>query len=177
MKNCLNLGSGKVIRNSTAEENWVNLDSIKLDGVNKVHNLDKYPWPFKNDTFDRIDAFMVLEHISDIVRAMEEIHRISKQDAEIVIKVPFFPGLNAINDPTHKNFLNYYSFDYFTDNHSYSYYSKARFKITKKYIRFSWNPLLNLMSIPINLFPRVYSRYLAFILPSNELFVRMRVVK
>ena len=177
MKKCLNLGSGKVIKNSSAEEKWLNLDSIKLEGVSVIHNLDNYPWPFKKDTFDRIDAFMVLEHVSDIVRAMEEIYRISKPDAEIVIKVPFFPGLNAINDPTHKNFLNYYSFDYFTPEHSYNYYSKARFKIAEKYIRFSWNPLLNLMSIPINLFPRFYSRYLAFILPSNELFVKLKAIK
>ncbi|MEK6848552.1 MAG: methyltransferase domain-containing protein, partial [Nanoarchaeota archaeon] len=78
MKKCLNLGSGKVIKNSSAEEKWLNLDSIKLEGVSVIHNLDNYPWPFKKDTFDRIDAFMVLEHVSDIVRAMEEIYRISK---------------------------------------------------------------------------------------------------
>ena len=38
----LHLGCGKVIK-----KGFINLDSVKLKGVDVVHNLDVYPWPFK----------------------------------------------------------------------------------------------------------------------------------
>mgnify|MGYP001601625801 FL=1 len=168
----LHIGCGKDIK-----QGYVNLDSVKLEGVDVVHNLNKYPWPFKDNEFEEVIAFMVLEHLNDWTRAMEEMWRISKNGAIIKIKVPFFPSMYSVIDPTHKAFFTYYTFDYFEPGHSLSYYFKARFKIVKKYIRFSWNRILNVISLPINLFPKVYCRYFSFILPSNELYVVLRVVK
>lgn len=168
----LNLGCGRDII-----EGWVNLDSVKLPGVNVIHNLNKFPYPFKKNEFSEIKAFMILEHLNNWTRAMDEIYRISKNGAIIKITVPFFPSMYSVIDPTHKNFFGYNTFDYFEPGHQLNYYFKARFKIKKKYIRFSWNPVLNILSVPINLFPVFYSRYLAFMLPSNEIYVELEVVK
>ena len=177
MKTCLNLGCGKDIRRNTNEEKWVNMDVSKLPGVDVVHNVNKCPWPFKVNTFDEIYASHVLEHVDNLIKCLEEIYRISKNDAKIIVKVPFFPSIYAMTDPTHKHFFTYFTFDYFRSGEHYSYYSKAKFEIIKKKIVFSWNRYLKWMDFFVNLHPKFYSRYLSFILPSNELEFELNIVK
>ncbi|MQL52258.1 methyltransferase domain-containing protein [Desulfofundulus thermobenzoicus] len=46
--------------------------------VDVVHDLNVYPWPFADNEFDLVYASHVLEHLDDVVRAVEEIHRITK---------------------------------------------------------------------------------------------------
>lgn len=172
----LNIGCGKDIK--PAHDGWVNLDVIKLPGVDVVYDINQPKWTVFNDnSFDYVEAKMILEHLNDWTKAMEEIWRISKPGAEVYIEVPFFPSMYSCIDPTHKAFFTYYTFEYFDPDHRYGYYSLPRFRTKKRYIRFSWNRLLNMMAIPINWFPRFYSRYLAFICPSNSLEVMLEVVK
>ena len=168
----LNLGCGRDIK-----KGYINLDKSELKDIDIIHDLDKFPYPFEDNAFEVIYCQDILEHLSDIIKVMEELHRISKPNAKIIIKTPYFPGMYAITDLTHKNFFNYNSFDIFTKKHSLNFYSKARFKIEKRKIIFSWNKLLNLLSMPINLFPTFYQRYFSFILPSNGLYFELRVIK
>jgi predicted SAM-dependent methyltransferase len=46
-----------------AAENWVNLDSRDVDGVDIVHDIRKVSWPIHNSSYDAIMARDVLEHI------------------------------------------------------------------------------------------------------------------
>src|SRR3989344_3729439 len=108
----LNLGCGLDIRKSTSSEKWVNIDHLKLPGVDKVHNLDRYPWPFKNDEFDYIYCHHVLEHLDSILKPMEEIWRITRNKAKIEIELPITPSVEAFLDPTHKQFYTFLTFDY-----------------------------------------------------------------
>ncbi len=168
----LHIGCGKDIK-----KGFVNLDSVKLPGVDVVHDLNKQPYPFKSNEFSEVHAFMVLEHLENWTKCMEELYRITKPGAITRIKVPFFPSMYAVIDPTHRNFYTYNTFDYFDPTHGLNYYFKAKFKVRKKYIRFSWNPVLNLLSIPINWVPVFYCRYLGGILPSNELYFELETIK
>ena len=104
----LNLGSGKDIK-----KDYINLDSIRLPGVNVVHNLDKFPWPFEANTFDEIYCDNVLEHLPSIIKTMEEIWRISKNKAKVIVKVPIYPSVWAFTDPTHKSIFTYITFRHF----------------------------------------------------------------
>jgi SAM-dependent methyltransferase len=173
----LNLGCGKDIKKSTENEKWVNMDVAKLPGVDVVWNIDKYPWPFKANTFDEVYASHVLEHVEDFMKCLEELHRVCKKDAKIFVKVPIFPSVYAMTDPTHKHFITYFTFEYFKPGAHYEYYSKAKFNIVRRKIIFSWNKYLQWMNFFVNLHPNFYSRYLSFILPSNELQVTLQVVK
>jgi predicted SAM-dependent methyltransferase len=175
MERKLNLGCGNDIRPKS--EGWDNVDSINLPNVDIVLNLDYSNWPIKDNTYDYIECKMVLEHLRNWPQAMEEIWRIAKPGAKIYIEVPFFPSMYSVIDPTHKSFFAYQTFEYFTPENALNYYTKARFKILKRYIRFSWNKILNLLAIPINLFPIFYSRYWAFIFPSNSLEIKLEVIK
>ena len=172
MEKKLNIGCGKDIK-----KGYVNIDKFSLAGVDVVHDLNVFPWPFKDNSFEEINAEMILEHLDNWTKALEEIWRVSKNKARIKVIVPFFPSIYSVIDPTHKNFFTYFTFDYFQPNHNFSYYSKAKFNILKRHIRFSWNPVLNILSYPINWFPKFYSRYFAFMLPSNSLEFELETIK
>jgi SAM-dependent methyltransferase len=171
----LNLGSGKDIK-----QGFVNLDAVKLPGVNIVHDLNKYPYPFKDNTFDEVEANMILEHLDNWLRCLRELRRICKPDAIINIRVPFFPSMYAASDPTHKNFFTYQTFDYISSshpNHIFGNIKSPYFKIEERKIIFSWNKAFGFMNWLVNLHPVFYQRYLAGIFPSNEIKVKLRVLK
>ncbi|MFH1671587.1 MAG: class I SAM-dependent methyltransferase [Candidatus Portnoybacteria bacterium] len=51
--------------------------------------------PFKDNTFDKIISFNVLEHIENDQEAIKEIRRVAKKGAEILIWVPSLEGLRT----------------------------------------------------------------------------------
>jgi predicted SAM-dependent methyltransferase len=124
----LNLGCGK-----TPIEGWINVDKIKLDGIDVIHDLDKFPYPFDNGSADYVLLNHVLEHLDDVVKVMEEVHRILKLCGKVEIAVPYYKHENAFTDPTHKHFFTEHSMDYFLDgnNNFADWYSEKKFKLVK----------------------------------------------
>jgi SAM-dependent methyltransferase len=109
-------------------EEVVHLDNVPLPHVEKVWDLDRYPYPFDDDSFDRIVAKDVLEHVTDVKRTTEELWRIAKPGAKLAVRVPYWSSFRAHRDPTHRAFFDERTFDYFGTN-KYSYYSTARLKV------------------------------------------------
>ncbi|MFH1439839.1 MAG: methyltransferase domain-containing protein [Candidatus Woesearchaeota archaeon] len=72
----LNLGCGQKIK-----KGWINLDFIKGHGIDIIHNLNKFPYPFKENTFDYVYVNMVLEELDFYEETIMELHRISKKNA------------------------------------------------------------------------------------------------
>ncbi len=172
----LNLGCGRDIR-----KGYVNLDRVRLEGVDVVHDLNKVPYPFKEDEFDEIYCKHVLEHTDNLLTVMEEISRISKPGARIKVIAPYFAGQGAYNDPTHKGFFTYKTFDYLLPG---GYYSKAVFRILRKRIfffssrEFMKGKIFSMFpDFLINLSPMLYQRYLCWILPAAEVHYLLEVEK
>lgn len=115
---------------------WVNHDLVPLPGVDVVHDLTVFPWPFHDDTFDEIKAYHVLEHLPETIKTLEEIYRISASNARVHIRVPYWNSPDMISDPTHRVFFNEQSMDYFDPKARQCierpYYSFARFEIVSK---------------------------------------------
>jgi len=128
----LNIGCGNDVR-----ADCVNLDVISLPGVDVVHDLNKLPWPFEDNTFKEIFLINVLEHLQDTVRVMEELSRISKANGIVHIRVPYWNSYISYGDPTHLKTFHQNSFDFFDPTTELGkrrhYYSVARFKIVTKY--------------------------------------------
>jgi SAM-dependent methyltransferase len=92
-------------------------------------NLDRFPYPFRSDSFDRITAIHVIEHLSDIVAAMEEFHRLTRAGGTVRIETPHYTDFSSFCDPTHKSHLNSFSFRYFGEDHGgFGYYTRAKFR-------------------------------------------------
>ena len=173
----LNLGCGKEIL-----EGYVNLDIIKLEGTDVVHDLNKFPYPFPDNYFDEVFTKSVLEHLSDTQKVLEELWRISKPDAIIIISVPHFESLGAFIDPTHKKFFSYYSFDYYCKEgihkpkHNYDYYSQnANFRMIERKIIYP--KYFKIFEWLANKMPRFHEIMLRKFLPVRGLFFRLEEIK
>lgn len=127
----LNIGCGHDLK-----EGWVNHDLADLPGVNIIHDLTKFPWPWRDGEFEEVSMKAVLEHLPDTIKSLEELHRISKVDAKIHLVVPYWNSWEAITDPTHKVQFNEFTFEFFDPNkwrcQKRHYYSSARFRIVKQ---------------------------------------------
>lgn len=127
MKVKLNLGCGKDIR-----PGWINVDKIELDGVDIVHDLDMFPYPFDDNSVDYILMNHTLEHLDDVVRVMEECHRILKPNGRLEIVVPYYKHTGAFADPTHRHFFTEHSMDYFLiEGGRGNWYTDKKFKLVK----------------------------------------------
>lgn len=105
MKTKLNLGCGEMTLIG-----YLNVDFIKLEGVDLVHNLNKLPLPFKDNTFEEILMINILEHVSDPWLLMCEIKRIGKPGCIVKIITPHFASVNAWGDMQHKRPFSYFCF-------------------------------------------------------------------
>lgn len=123
----LDLGCG-----STKRTDFIGVDCLRLEGVDIVHDLNEFPYPFAADSIDEIWMDQVLEHLEKPVRVMEEIYRICRPGARITISVPYFRSFYSVIDPTHRNFFGVYWFCYFDPGHPFQSrynYSKAKFRV------------------------------------------------
>ncbi len=171
----LNLGCGKDIK-----KGFINLDGVKLRGVNILHNLNKFNYPFRDGEFEYIEANHILEHLDDIPKVLRELWRISKNKGIIKIRSPHFSSLSAWTDLTHKHPFGFTSLDYMdvNKNHVYSheYGEKEKFSIKKKLIFGKINSLLGI-GLFANKCPAFYETHLAYIFPPKEIKFKLIVVK
>ena len=127
----LHLGCGTDIL-----DGWVNHDLAPLPGVDVVHDLDAFPWPFGTATYDEIRMLHVLEHLREPMRAIAELHRIARPGGIVTVRVPYWNSQDFASDPTHRTPFNEYTFDYFdpTTRHGRerAYYSSVKFAIEQK---------------------------------------------
>ena len=117
----LNLGCGTDIK-----KRYINLDFLDISGLDVKHDLNKFPYPFGENTFDEIYTSHVLEHLDDLTNVMKELKRICKDGAKIKIRVPHFSCGVSYRDPTHKRLFSYFTFDYFTED---CFYELPKFEI------------------------------------------------
>jgi SAM-dependent methyltransferase len=124
----LELGSGLRPCPVGEGDEVVHLDRQQLPHVEQVWDLDELPYPFADNEFDRILAVDVLEHLRDVRRSVEELWRIGRPGANLLVRVPHWTSYRAHRDPTHRTDFDEHSFDYFGLG-EYSYYSKARLNV------------------------------------------------
>lgn len=120
----LNLGCGADLR-----PGYVNHDFRPRGGVEVVHDLNSFPWPWAANTFEEIYASHVLEHLFDRLRTLEEIWRIGAPGAIVDIWVPDASHPEMWTDPTHRSAWRLGTLDYFLEGHPFSFYTPARFEI------------------------------------------------
>jgi len=140
----LNLGCGLDVR-----RDYVNVDVANIRGVDVVHNLELFPWPFEENSIDGIIALDVIEHLDDFIGTMEEMYRILKDGSSIRLRVPYYNSWSRYVDPTHKRGFHELTFRYFDPNSvmciERPYYTKARFKIVEEhFILIPFSPYLTL---------------------------------
>jgi SAM-dependent methyltransferase len=166
----LNLGSG-----GKPLPGHVNVDvNPDAPGVDLVHDLDRYPWPFETGSVDAVMMDNCLEHLEDRNRAMEEIHRILRPGGSAVIIVPHFTWQYAYADPTHRHFFAHPTFFYYAGRGGYFSFrfSACRVRLVFGKRLSLWNYLIEPFA---NWFPTVYEQSPLRIFPA--LYVRATLTR
>lgn len=175
-KQILHIGCG-----NSKKPGAIGIDILTDTQADIVHNLDKFPYPFKTSTFDEIIAENIIEHLENIPKVMGEIHRICKNGAKLTITTSHFTSVDSYTDPTHKHFFTSRSFDYFipkTDLYKYGY-SRFPFKKIGVFVgphnsqSYFLKPLLAL----INKYLVFYEKRFAFLFPVGTITFKLEVVK
>lgn len=126
----LNLGAGNRIISDAVNHD---LTQHRPD-IDVAHNLNRMPWPWRDEEFNSIVAWAVLEHLDiDLLTAMNEMWRILLPDGEASIKLPYWCDEMSYNDPTHRYVVGLGIFDTFdpgTDRgERYSFYTDRKWYI------------------------------------------------
>lgn len=161
----LNLGCGKDIR-----KDWINLDYNQKYGAEVIHDINKTPFPFKQEEFDLVYCSHILEHVDNLFKTLDEISRILKKGGLLHIRVPHFSNGNGYNDLTHKRFFGWFTFLQMKEGY---YNKKFAFKIVNQKFNFlEKNHILanKLFGWFFNILPKqFYERFLCWIFPVGEI--------
>lgn len=154
----------------------VGVDRFPYPGVDIVHDLDDVPWPLAENSFDRIIASHLIEHVASIPDFMREIHRVARPGAEVWVTTPHYSSNNSWQDPTHRWHLGTQWHETFCDN--YLAAQMPPFEFVSVEVEFS-RSLRNLLT-------RILVHYFgygwwegkrAFRKPAKDMQTRLRVIK
>lgn len=114
----------------------IGIDKNPASRADVICDLDRFPWPLADASFDQVRAIHVIEHVADVVRTVEEFHRLLRKGGRIIIETPHYTDFSSFCDPTHRWHLNSYSFRYFGEDHAgFGYYSACRLKEISLYVK------------------------------------------
>jgi SAM-dependent methyltransferase len=107
----------------------IGLDRSIRTKADLIADLDRFPYPLRDESFGEIRAIHVIEHVSDVIRLMEEAHRLLAPGGRLFIATPHYTDFSSFCDPTHRWHLNSFSLRYFGEDHAgFGYYSRCRFR-------------------------------------------------
>jgi SAM-dependent methyltransferase len=163
------------------------VDRVRTAAVDLEWDLNDTPWPLPSQTFNKVYLIDVLEHLEDVIETMNEVYRVARDNAEVVIIAPFVSSHHLWTDPTHKRGFTSRSFKYFTDEFAAAHfeYSNARFRLIEveydKYEDWIWDyrpkwfdrKLLRL----VNKHKLLYERRFMYWFPVQNIYFRLSVVK
>ena len=155
----------------------VNVDLVASTNPDLVHNLDIRPWPLPDGHFREVRAYDVVEHLDDIVATMGEIHRVCVDGAVVRITVPHFSCANAFTDITHRHYFSVASFNYFTGDNEFAFYTDKQFRRVQANIVFAPTLLNKFVWRLARRWPAEYERRWAWMFPAWFLWFELQVVK
>jgi len=84
------------------------------DGADIVADLEKFPWPFEDNSVDEIFCSHYIEHTPDLISFANELYRIMKAGAKAEIIAPYYSSIRAWQDPTHLRAISENTYLYFS---------------------------------------------------------------
>jgi len=164
---CIDLGCG--IRK---KEGHIGIDKARLEGVDIVCDIER-GLPIEDNCVDKMYSVYFLEHVNDLVFIFQEIYRVCKNGAVVELTVPYYTSINAVKDPTHKQFFTEETFKYFSADKWYGsdYGINTNFKVMD--IRYHYSRLIR------GWFPEILKRCLRRYLMNmaGAMTVRLKVEK
>lgn len=95
------------------KEGFTGVDICPGEGVDVVHDLESFPWPFEDNSVDEVSMMNYIEHVKDLMGFMNELHRVMKSGAKCEVTAPYWSSIRAWQDPTHIRPINEATFLYY----------------------------------------------------------------
>ena len=154
----------------------VGLDISADTDADIVHDLDRFPYPIEDASFDHVVMQDVIEHVAEPMRVAAEMHRILRPGGRLQLRTPHFSSVLAYSDPTHRHFYSTTAIRYLADP-GFAHYSVARFEVEHITLDL-WLPFRALgIAAAANRYPDAYEKYLAFRFPAMNIRAAFVAVK
>jgi SAM-dependent methyltransferase len=154
----------------------VGLDISPDTDADIVHDLDAFPYPIDDDSFDQILLQDVIEHVAEPIRVFEELHRIARPGGRVQLRTPHFSSVLAYGDPTHRHYFSTIAIRSLAEPR-FAHYTDSRFRVVGVTLDL-WLPFRVLgLGVLANRFPEPYEKYLAFRFPAMNIRAEFEVLK
>lgn len=162
--NRLNLGSGEFLK-----KGFINVDYYSVTVPDIRHDLSLFPYPFTDNFFEWVESDHCLEHLPDPFAVMREIHRISKADATVIIRVPHFS--RGFSHAEHKSGFDV-TFPYYFKKEFRGGYQGVEFDPVKTKLTWFAQPYLKktVLSTPVFYSAKVMGGFLSFLANLSPFF-------
>jgi SAM-dependent methyltransferase len=125
----LNLGCG-----ADYLPGYVNIDFHGHVETDVRHDLNTFPYPFEDASFDHVLASHVLEHLDRPFLVMKELHRLLKPGGTLIVRVPHFS--RGFTHAEHKAGFDVTFPKYFDPTFTKSGYFGVHFELTFMKLRY-----------------------------------------
>jgi SAM-dependent methyltransferase len=154
----------------------VGLDISADTDADVVHDLDVFPYPIEDGSFDQILMQDVIEHVAQPIRVFEELHRIARPGARIQLRTPHYSSVLAYGDPTHRHYFSTVAIRSLGEPR-FAHYTDVRFRLEHVTLDL-WLPFrLTGIAALANRFQLPYESYFAFRFPTMNIRAEFEVVK
>jgi len=161
----------------------IGADRLRQTSADVLCDFDSTPLPFANSSFDQVRASHLIEHVSDPIRLIEEMHRVTRAGGTLVIITPHCSDSSSYADPTHRTHWNSFSMRYFYPGgiHGHDHwYTGVRLKERRLRIRMLslWRWLgFEFLVNHSKRFRRFWEYYLCFVVRGKWMEFELEVVK
>ena len=154
----------------------VGLDISADTDADVVHDLDVFPYPIEDASFDQILMQDVIEHVAQPIRVFEELHRIARPGARIQLRTPHFSSVLAYGDPTHRHYFSTVAIRSLGEPR-FAHYTDVRFRAVHVTLDL-WLPFrLTGIAALANRHQLAYESYFAFRFPTMNIRAEFEVIK
>lgn len=106
--------------------------------ISVAWDLNDVPWPFDDESFDRIEAWSIFEHLrADLVQVMAECWRIMRPGGILNVKLPSWKHKRSWRDPTHRWRIAWETYDLWDPTTpygaDYEFYVPHKWQVLNKY--------------------------------------------
>ena len=164
-KKILDIGCG-----NNKAEGALGIDISSDTQADVIHDIEQFPYPFEDESFDEIVSKQVLEHLEKPLEALDEVYRLLKPGGKMMIQVPHFSCHYAFRSLHHKHFFSYFSLDTYLTKY-------GRFRYNNRAITF--HKIYRSLGVRwwANKKPLAYERFFAFLFPAEHLCIELEVIK
>jgi predicted SAM-dependent methyltransferase len=95
------------------QEGYFGLDIAPGEKVDAVVDLEQFPWPIESNSAEDIVCSHYVEHTPDLMKFMNEVHRILKPGGKMKVVAPYYNSIRCWQDPTHLRAISEATFLYY----------------------------------------------------------------